>query len=209
MAAGIGGASGVRDRPGEFSERRAIPKPELFGRLDDVVLAATQALSKMTPGEMLRERRIQDGPDKESFRGAVGERTLRETAHEDGTYFETTASDYLFGASAGKYNLHAGNYVALLSALTASTGSIGLLVQPIVPSHVPRPHAVPPCTLVAGMDAYLSHEVGRNAPVVLRESSMPEELADCRGIQVVVPAINEPLADRNVVPFPPVDAHRS
>jgi hypothetical protein len=36
-----------------------IPKSELLQRLDEVVAAAAEALSKLTPEEMLRLRRIQ------------------------------------------------------------------------------------------------------------------------------------------------------
>ncbi len=59
LVAGIGGAPDVRDRPREFSERGRIPKSELLRRLDEVVSAASEALSKMTPDEMLRMQRIQ------------------------------------------------------------------------------------------------------------------------------------------------------
>jgi hypothetical protein len=59
IVAGIGGAPDVRDRPGEFSERRVIPKSELLQRLDEVVAAATEALARMTPEEMLKVRCIQ------------------------------------------------------------------------------------------------------------------------------------------------------
>jgi len=37
-----------------------IPKSELLQRLDGVVAAATEALARMTPEEMLRMRRIQN-----------------------------------------------------------------------------------------------------------------------------------------------------
>ena len=60
IVSGIGGKPDVRDRPREFSERQAIPKSELLGRLDDVVAAATEALEKMMPEEMLGMRRIQN-----------------------------------------------------------------------------------------------------------------------------------------------------
>lgn len=59
IVAGVGGAPDVRERPQEFSERRMIPKSELLQRLDEVVAAATEALSQMTVEEMLRMRRIQ------------------------------------------------------------------------------------------------------------------------------------------------------
>ena len=59
IVAGIGGEPDVRDRPREFSERLEIAKAELFRRLEEVVDTATQALAKMTPEEMLRERCIQ------------------------------------------------------------------------------------------------------------------------------------------------------
>ncbi len=59
IVAGIGGAPDVRERPREFSERRMIPKSELLQRLDEVVVAAAEALSKTTPEEVLRLRRIQ------------------------------------------------------------------------------------------------------------------------------------------------------
>jgi hypothetical protein len=59
IVAGIGGAPDVRDRPKEFSERQAVPKGHLLGRLDEVVSQAIEALSEMTLHEMLRSRRIQ------------------------------------------------------------------------------------------------------------------------------------------------------
>lgn len=59
IVAGIGVKPDVRDRPREFSERETIPKAELLGRLEAVVLAATAALAKMTADELLRIRRIQ------------------------------------------------------------------------------------------------------------------------------------------------------
>ncbi len=57
--AGIGDQPDVRDRPSEFSERWAIPKAELLGRLDEVVAAATEVLSTLSPEDLLRVRRIQ------------------------------------------------------------------------------------------------------------------------------------------------------
>jgi len=59
IVSGIGGQPDLRDRPQEFSQRRAIPKAELLQQLDDVVRDATAVLSETTAADLLARRRIQ------------------------------------------------------------------------------------------------------------------------------------------------------
>jgi hypothetical protein len=59
LLAGLGGAGDERNRPAEFSERRAVPKAELFGTLQSVVSAAQGILAAQTAEDWLRVRRIQ------------------------------------------------------------------------------------------------------------------------------------------------------
>jgi uncharacterized damage-inducible protein DinB len=59
IISGIGGAPDIRDRPGEFSQRQAIPKAELQQRLDDVVREACGILAGTTPEDLLARQRIQ------------------------------------------------------------------------------------------------------------------------------------------------------
>ena len=56
---GLGGGEDGRDRPAEFAARGGQPKDELLGRLDQVVREARQVLSRQTPDDLLRVRRIQ------------------------------------------------------------------------------------------------------------------------------------------------------
>ena len=59
IISGVGGEPDVRDRPGEFSERRAIPKAELLGRFQAVVAQVDAVLSRFDEGHLLQPRRIQ------------------------------------------------------------------------------------------------------------------------------------------------------
>ena len=59
VVSGIGGEPDIRERPKEFSQRRAIPKTELLTRLDDVVQEAGEVLGRMTAPELLTTRRVQ------------------------------------------------------------------------------------------------------------------------------------------------------
>jgi hypothetical protein len=59
VVCGLGGGADTRNRPLEFSERRAIAKAELLAGLGKVVDEATKALAGVTAGELLRVRRIQ------------------------------------------------------------------------------------------------------------------------------------------------------
>src|SRR5690242_6929139 len=56
----IGGAANIRNRPQEFSERRAIPKSEPLQLLDTTVDQATDALHSLTVENLMRIRPIQD-----------------------------------------------------------------------------------------------------------------------------------------------------
>lgn len=59
IVSGVGGMPGVRDRPGEFSERGAIPKDELLGRFRAVVAEVDGVLANLDDGRLLEPRRIQ------------------------------------------------------------------------------------------------------------------------------------------------------
>jgi hypothetical protein len=59
IVAGLGGAAGGRDRPGEFAERGPIPRDELLRRLEAVVAEASAVLSRQTARQLLEARRIQ------------------------------------------------------------------------------------------------------------------------------------------------------
>jgi len=59
IVSGLGGAKDERNRPQEFSERGPVSKRELLASLKAVVRDSADALSKMTPEEWLRVRRIQ------------------------------------------------------------------------------------------------------------------------------------------------------
>jgi hypothetical protein len=59
MISGVGGLSDTRNRPGEFSERDAIPKSELMNRLDAVIAEADATLSGLNEAHLLAARRVQ------------------------------------------------------------------------------------------------------------------------------------------------------
>ena len=59
IVSGVGGEPDVRDRPGEFSERRAIPRAELLGRFRAVVAQVDAVLAEFDEGRLLEPRRIQ------------------------------------------------------------------------------------------------------------------------------------------------------
>jgi hypothetical protein len=59
IVSGVGGEPDVRDRPGEFSERGAIPKAELLGRVQAVVAQADAVLAGLDESRLLEPRRIQ------------------------------------------------------------------------------------------------------------------------------------------------------
>jgi hypothetical protein len=59
VVAGLGGASGVRDRPAEFAERGPIPNEELLRGLEAVVEEAKHVLAGMDAGQLATVRRIQ------------------------------------------------------------------------------------------------------------------------------------------------------
>lgn len=62
LVSGVGGAPDVRNRPAEFAERMRIPKAELLAKLQSVVNAAEEAISRCTDAELLRIRPVQHGP---------------------------------------------------------------------------------------------------------------------------------------------------
>jgi Protein of unknown function (DUF1572) len=59
IVSGVGGEPDVRDRPGEFSERRAIPRAELVGRFQAMVAQVDAVLAEFDEGRLLQPRRIQ------------------------------------------------------------------------------------------------------------------------------------------------------
>lgn len=59
VVSGVGGEPDLRDRPGEFSERGAIPKAELIGRFREVVSRVDAVLADLDEGRLLEPRRIQ------------------------------------------------------------------------------------------------------------------------------------------------------
>lgn len=59
IVAGLGGATDLRDRPTEFSERGPIPRNELVRRLEAVVDEARAVLARQTARQLLEARRIQ------------------------------------------------------------------------------------------------------------------------------------------------------
>ena len=59
IVSGVGGEPGLRDRPGEFSERRAIPKDELLGEFRAVVAQVDEVLANLEDSRLLEPRRIQ------------------------------------------------------------------------------------------------------------------------------------------------------
>src|SRR4051794_37618982 len=61
IVAGVGGAADVRDRPGEFAERQAIPREELMAKLRATVDEAKAALERCDAENLLRSRHVQHG----------------------------------------------------------------------------------------------------------------------------------------------------
>ena len=59
--ANIGGEPDVRDRPAEFTERRAIPKADLLTRFDESVADALARLGSLTPEKLVERKRVQQG----------------------------------------------------------------------------------------------------------------------------------------------------
>jgi hypothetical protein len=59
IVSGVGGEPDVRDRPGEFSERGAIPRAELLARFEAVVARVDAVLANLDEGRLLEPRRIQ------------------------------------------------------------------------------------------------------------------------------------------------------
>src|SRR5262249_49568305 len=59
LVAGLSGATDVRNRPAEFSERGPIAKQELLSRLEAVVGEAKAVLSRLNAQQLLAKRRIQ------------------------------------------------------------------------------------------------------------------------------------------------------
>lgn len=54
----VGGELDTRNRPQEFSERRAIPKDELLRQLDVVVQEASMTLTRTTAADLLKSCRV-------------------------------------------------------------------------------------------------------------------------------------------------------
>ena len=59
IIAGIGGAKDVRNRPLEFSDRSRRPKAEVLALLEKTVAAADAVLARLTPEQLVENRRIQ------------------------------------------------------------------------------------------------------------------------------------------------------
>jgi Protein of unknown function (DUF1572) len=59
IVTGIGGATDIRVRPAEFSERGPIPPSQLLNELQAAIDSAKRALSTATAEDMIRQRRIQ------------------------------------------------------------------------------------------------------------------------------------------------------
>ena len=59
IVSGVGGEPDIRDRPKEFFERGPISKADLICRLDELVANADSALAKVSPSQLLEDRRIQ------------------------------------------------------------------------------------------------------------------------------------------------------
>jgi uncharacterized damage-inducible protein DinB len=53
LGRGVGGSDYERDRPGEFAERRALPREELKRRLDEAVAEAGRVLDALAPERLL------------------------------------------------------------------------------------------------------------------------------------------------------------
>ena len=61
IVAGVGDADDIRDRPGEFAERRSIAKDELLQGLQDVVTQSCSTLTNMSAEQLLVSKRVQGG----------------------------------------------------------------------------------------------------------------------------------------------------
>jgi hypothetical protein len=59
IVSAVGGAPDCRDRPKEFSDRRAIPKAELIKILKQTVAEADAALAACLPERLLETKRVQ------------------------------------------------------------------------------------------------------------------------------------------------------
>ena len=59
IVSGVGGDPDTRDRPAEFGARDGAPADELLARLDAVLAAADQVLTRLTPADLLERRTIQ------------------------------------------------------------------------------------------------------------------------------------------------------
>ena len=59
IVSGVGGATDVRDRPAEFSERSGRPREEVLGVLRAAVRDADAVLARLTAGHLTAPRRIQ------------------------------------------------------------------------------------------------------------------------------------------------------
>ncbi len=59
IVAGIGDQPDTRDRPGEFAERRTIPKAEVHQRLSSAVEQSCRTLANLEPDDLMTVRRIQ------------------------------------------------------------------------------------------------------------------------------------------------------
>jgi hypothetical protein len=69
----IGGEPDDRDRLGEFTERRAIPKADVLRRFEESAAQADSLLAKLTPERLVESRRYQllAGPEEKSVLGIV------------------------------------------------------------------------------------------------------------------------------------------
>jgi hypothetical protein len=59
IIAGVGGAKDVRNRPVEFSDHSRRPKAEVLGVLQKTVVEADAVLARLTPDNLVENRRIQ------------------------------------------------------------------------------------------------------------------------------------------------------
>jgi len=59
IVSGVGGASDVRDRPREFSERSGRPKGDVLETLRSAVREADAALARLSAEQLVQPRRIQ------------------------------------------------------------------------------------------------------------------------------------------------------
>ena len=59
IVAGVGDTEDTRHRPGEFAERRKLPKQEILDALRDTVEKSCSTLSDCTPDSLIDTKRIQ------------------------------------------------------------------------------------------------------------------------------------------------------